>query len=210
MKRLAIAVVISALIGASASYLVARKTMWRGHLHSDVRIAVIKSQLSRVENPVVFLGDSIMEMALLPKEICGHPVINAGIGGATTAFLRDNISNIIGGTNPSLVILSIGINDVLTSIELASSRKAYAAILDKIKSPIIVTTITPAEGFDNSAFNGMIESIGKPVIDLSTDGKTTDGVHLTPAGYGVWTKTILDGVQKYSGCGPTSLSRVFP
>lgn len=59
-----------------------------GREHSEVRVAVIRSQLSRVEKPVIVMGDSIVEQALLPVSLCGHPVINAGIGGANDRFLH--------------------------------------------------------------------------------------------------------------------------
>ena len=58
-------------------------------VHSEARLAVIKSQLSRVDgDPIVVMGDSIVESAMLPATLCGHPVINAGIGGATIAMPR--------------------------------------------------------------------------------------------------------------------------
>ena len=46
----------------------------------DVRAFMIRSQLARARNPVVIIGDSITEAALLPSSICGHDVVNAGVG----------------------------------------------------------------------------------------------------------------------------------
>jgi hypothetical protein len=56
------------------------------HEHFEARLAVIRSQLSRVEKPIIVMGDSIVESALLPPSLCGHPIINAGVGGATIGF----------------------------------------------------------------------------------------------------------------------------
>src|SRR5258706_2037797 len=53
-----------------------------GHEHSDVRKFVIATHLARTKSPIVFLGDSITEAAVVPDSICGRPVVNAGIGGA--------------------------------------------------------------------------------------------------------------------------------
>jgi hypothetical protein len=40
--------------------------------------------LSRIDNPVIVLGDSIVEASTLPRELCGHAVVNAGLDGAST------------------------------------------------------------------------------------------------------------------------------
>lgn len=49
------------------------------HDHGEARLFVIRSQLAQAgPNPIVFSGDSIVEATLLPAEICGHRVINAG------------------------------------------------------------------------------------------------------------------------------------
>jgi hypothetical protein len=52
-----------------------------GHAHVSVRQFVIHSQIAQVKDPVVFVGDSITESAFLPAAICGHPVVNAAVGG---------------------------------------------------------------------------------------------------------------------------------
>jgi hypothetical protein len=46
---------------------------------------VIQSTLARVDDAVVILGDSIVEASTLPRSLCGHPIVNAGVGGASTA-----------------------------------------------------------------------------------------------------------------------------
>ena len=95
------------------------------HEHSEARLAVIRSQLSRVEKPIIVMGDSIVESALLPPALCGHPIINAGVGGATIGFFTRYASLIEGDSNPALILLSVGINDAgsanaIRSIKLRS------------------------------------------------------------------------------------------
>jgi len=41
--------------------------------------------LSRVDNPIILVGDSITEASTPARELCGHPVVNAGLNSATTA-----------------------------------------------------------------------------------------------------------------------------
>src|SRR5258708_36763862 len=52
--------------------------------HAQARQFVIQSTLDRFPDPIVLLGDSIVEGSTLPRSLCGHAVINAGIGGPYT------------------------------------------------------------------------------------------------------------------------------
>ena len=52
--------------------------------HTQGRQFVIQSTLDRFPDPIVVLGDSIVEGSTLPRSLCGHAIINAGIGGAST------------------------------------------------------------------------------------------------------------------------------
>ncbi|MFX7086582.1 SGNH/GDSL hydrolase family protein, partial [Acinetobacter baumannii] len=62
-------------------------------------------------NPIVFLGDSITEAAVLPRAICGHLVVNAGIGGAAIGDLVTIVPSLLHGVSPVLVVIAIGTND---------------------------------------------------------------------------------------------------
>src|SRR3954451_12615018 len=53
--------------------------------HASTRRFVIQTTLARADDPVVILGDSIVEASTLPRSVCGHVIVNAGIGGASTA-----------------------------------------------------------------------------------------------------------------------------
>jgi hypothetical protein len=55
------------------------------HDHQDVRQLIIKAALADASEPIVMIGDSITEMAPLPAEIAGHPVVDAGIRGISTS-----------------------------------------------------------------------------------------------------------------------------
>ncbi len=48
--------------------------------HSATRQFVIRSTLARFDDAIVVLGDSIVEASTLPRSLCGHPIVNAGIG----------------------------------------------------------------------------------------------------------------------------------
>jgi hypothetical protein len=56
--------------------------------HRQVRQLMLYYTLSRVDNPIILLGDSITEASALPRQLCGHPIVNGGLNGASTASDR--------------------------------------------------------------------------------------------------------------------------
>ena len=178
------------------------------HEHSEARLAVIRSQLSRVEKPIIVMGDSIVESSLLPPSICGHPVINAGIGGATIGFFTRYASLIIDGSEPELVVLSVGINDANTPA--ATFQAAYLATLRSVSSPVEVVTITPSrspliDAASIEQFNTLIKSLDSSYLTIDaaknlTGEMTTDGIHLNRDGYDLWNKAVVHGIESKIGC----------
>jgi lysophospholipase L1-like esterase len=80
---------------------------------------------------------------------------------------------------------------------------------------VVVATITPVRSGDASSvydaklvpgFNDTIKSTPnvKAVIDLneplSSANLTTDGIHLGPQGYALWSKAMVEGVSDALGC----------
>ena len=91
------------------------------HEHSDVRQFMIRAHLAHAVSPVVVFGDSITEAAVLPGAICGHAVVNAGIGGAGVDELLKDVSLLLEGKSPALVVLAIGTNDAYATPGESSS-----------------------------------------------------------------------------------------
>ena len=52
--------------------------------HRRTRQVILHYTLSRVDNPIIIVGDSIVEASTLPRELCGHAIVNAGLNGAST------------------------------------------------------------------------------------------------------------------------------
>lgn len=178
-----------------------------GTSYVDMRLAVLKAQLSLVaERPIVIIGDSIVETAPWPQAICGHPVINAGIGGARIGFVAYGAPLLLKGTKPALVVLAIGINDTGKGYDEANFRSDYSEALRSIPSPVAISTlvagIDPAE---IERFNGVIRELaeGQTLIDLhrAVPGSLTiDRIHLNGEGYKLWTAAILVGAKRAIGC----------
>jgi hypothetical protein len=101
--------------------------------HIPARQLVIQSTLGRVENAVVVLGDSIVEASTLPRSLCGHPVVNAGIGRASTASnLGSMLTESLGGKRAALIVVSLGTNDAVIPNSVERYRSNYRALLAEL------------------------------------------------------------------------------
>lgn len=178
------------------------------HEHFEARLAIIRSQLSRAKSPVIILGDSIVESATFPNDVCGHDIINAGVG---IGFFTRYAEIIAREKEASLIVLAVGINDATVFAprdRVDTFRQAYQAALRAIPGPIAVATIAPStspsiDPMLIEQFNTVIRETGQPLIDVNKRieaGMTVDGIHLNPAGYAIWTRSFIEGISRAVGC----------
>jgi lysophospholipase L1-like esterase len=178
---------------------------------SHERFYAIKAEIRQTPHPVIVLGDSIVEGAPLPKWICGHAVVNAGVVGAAVEYFERHAGELLGLSRPRLIVLAVGINDA--SPRMAKQFRLHyqktVAFLSRA-APVAVATITPVRSGNASvAYDAkLVPSINdaikttpnvKAVIDLnkplSGTNWTTDGIHFGPEGYALWTKAFVEGVR---------------
>jgi lysophospholipase L1-like esterase len=197
-----------------------------GHEHSKVREIIIDMQLARAKNPIVFLGDSLTEVAVLPRSICGHAVVNAGIGGAAVDQLQEIVHSLLDGRSPVLVVLAIGTNDAYAAPGREQAfRASYVKLLQTLSlvTPrIVVANIPPidpkgaltiAAGIDASLvdrFNLILPKIADDVgasfvdvneaVSIKGTAETIDGIHLGPQAYDLWDAAMLVGIKKALDC----------
>jgi GDSL-like Lipase/Acylhydrolase family len=174
--------------------------------HTRARQFVIQSTLDRFPDPIVVLGDSIVEGSTLPRSLCGHAIVNAGIGGAsTTSDLGTTLAKSLGGKRAALIIVSLGTNDAAVSRNKQTFRANYSTLLKQIATLAprsVVMAIPPAE--DQGAMSATINDYNSILPDIAKEAGTTfaalpampgphtiDGVHLNTAGYETWDKAIL-------------------
>jgi GDSL-like Lipase/Acylhydrolase family len=183
--------------------------------HGSTRQFVIRSTLARVEDAIVILGDSIVEMSTLPRSLCGHPVINAGIGGASTeSDLGSFLAESLGNRRAALVVVSLGTNDAAIPNSVERYRSNYRALLTRLSAltarSAIVAIPPPEAGLEeakkvslaaiddyNAALPGLAEEARALFIPLPAmpAHHTFDGVHLDAAGYAIWDRAILGGIE---------------
>jgi len=183
---------------------------------SHERFYGIKAEIRRTPDPVIVLGDSIVQGAPLPKWICGHAVVNAGVVGAAVGYFERHAAELLGSSRPKLIVFAVGINNAspIAGKQFQSHYEKTVAWLSQT-APVAIATITPVRSGNASAlydgklvpsFNDVIRATPnvKAVIDLneplSGANLTTDGIHLGAEGYALWTKAMVDGVSNALGC----------
>lgn len=183
--------------------------------HGATRQFVIRSTLARFDDAIVVLGDSIVEASTLPRSLCGHPIINAGLGGASTAsHLGSILAESLGSKRAALVVVSLGTNDaaIPNSVEQYSSN--YRALLTELAALTprsAVAAIPPPEvGLEEAkkvsvavidSYNAILPELAKEAraifipLPAMPERHTLDGIHLNAAGYEVWDRAILQGIE---------------
>lgn len=171
---------------------------------------------------VLVIGDSITEAAQLPGEICGLPVINAGIGGSRAAdfipFVEDISSSFAA---PAATVVALGINDAQSVYWNKSKERQFRASYDLLLSMLppdaMVTTLTPIDisqtvgkrfspvawSAINLAVRDAAANRNATLIDVGpavVASGTIDGVHLSAASSQSWREIVTNAIKKRLGC----------
>jgi lysophospholipase L1-like esterase len=211
--------IVLAISAAAAFFVWARKTATVDE-HRRVRQLVLHYTLSRVDDPVIVLGDSIAEASTLPRSICGHAIVNAGLSGASTASDLGNwLALALGHKRAAMIVVSLGTNDALATA--VASRQSFAdryeallVQLSKLTPRLAVLEIPPVEvqgrmtiEMRNEAmttinnYNSILPDIAKRsgatflALPSMAAPFTIDGVHLSAGGYLAWDKTVMQAAE---------------
>jgi len=101
----------------------------------QVRVKTIQTQLDQVRGPyIVVMGDSHAERLFLPS-LCGLPVVNAGLSGATLSDILDLARKITLPRRAQAVLISAGANDIWVKRgpETAEAESRFRKGLDALK-----------------------------------------------------------------------------
>lgn len=170
---------------------------FRERHYSDKRELLIEVALFGVDSPIVILGDSITERAHLPRSVCGHPFINAGIGGLRISDFDDIAVRLLNGTSAFMVVIALGANDRGSG----RAHDDYLRLIERVRpfSPrLLGISVAPDDetiaGIRDAAQQSNIPFI---VPDIPA-GSRDDGVHLNANGYATWLPALMQGIL--SGC----------
>jgi len=169
------------------------------HDHKDVREYMIAAALADAPEPIFVLGDSITEMAALPRELCGHPVINAGVGGQTIQEAKRLATRVLGERGAFLVALTVGANDIGS----ASAQSDFVALIDAVKPlsqrPLVAVAVTSDEATNReiaaaTAARGV--AFVRPRIPATADSMMPDKVHYRAAAYSSWIPALKAAITQ--------------
>ena len=166
---------------------------------------------------ILFIGDSLTEWFEFSTYFPGILIWNEGIAGDTTYGLLERIDSIM-NQPADRIFLMIGINDILNGFQKEDIIENQQLIIEEIQtqsnhSELIVQSLLPVnESMMGSPgyLNRLIRFINRQLrkdcegrkityLDLYTDFLcgddlsrefTTDGAHLSAAGYQLWAQKI--------------------
>ena len=215
MLVIAVAVLAIGVILAGISFLRSKAAV---DTHRYTRQVILHYTFSRSDHPFIVLGDSITEASTLPRSLCDHALVNAGLDGASTASdLGTWLTDVLSGRRAGAILVALGTNDALQGRDQKEFEANYASLLAQLKGSadrLIVLGIPSVEvrgrmpadyqaatmrriDAFNTALPGLAEKAGATFAPLPPMGAphTIDGIHLDTSGYAVWDAAVVKGVS---------------
>jgi lysophospholipase L1-like esterase len=168
------------------------------------------------EVDVAFIGDSLTDGYDLNTYYPDLLTVNRGIGGDTTFGVEKRLKVSLYDLQPKVVVMLIGANNFKTMFE--NYENILIGLRDNLpNSEIVILSLTSMghnwgknnqlAAFNNVKIKALAEKYGYEYVDLYTpllnmetneiyEHYTTDGGHLTPAGYEVLTARITPTLKK--------------
>ena len=144
------------------------------------------------EVDVAFLGDSLTDGYPLEKYYPQYLVLNRGIGGETTFGLENRLKVSVYDLKPKVAVMLIGANNFDTSMGGEWGKNNQKAAYNNVK----IKLLAEKYGYE-------FVDLYAPLLNLDTGEiyaeYTTDGGHLTSAGYEVLTNAITPTLQHLLG-----------
>jgi lysophospholipase L1-like esterase len=183
--------------------------------HMPTRQLIIALALARFDDAIIVLGDSIVEASTLPRSLCGHPIVNAGVGGASTeSKLGAMLTQALGAKRAVMVVVALGTNDAAVPSSVgryAANYRGLLAELAPLTSRTAILAIPPPEAGLAEArkvaaatiesYNAVLPELAKEAgaafiaLPALPEHHTIDGIHLNAAGYEVWDRTVLRSID---------------
>lgn len=188
----------------------------------DAKLSLYEIENERYEDyevDVAFLGDSLTDAYDLEQYYPQYMTLNRGIGGDTTFGLEKRLEVSVYDLKPKVAVILIGANNFDTMFD--NYENILKGLQENIpETEIVLLSLTsmggswaknnPKAAYSNVKIKLLAEKYGCEFVDLYTPlfnleaGEihaeyTTDGGHLTPEGYDVFTKAVTPTLEKLLG-----------
>jgi acyl-CoA thioesterase I len=142
------------------------------------------------------------------EALIGHPVVNAGVSGDTTAGGRERLADTLDEHEPALVILCLGGNDMLRKVSRAEMRANLQAMIQEIQArglPLVLLGVPePALiGLESEPmYAELAQQFGLPLENeawsdvLGDRSLKSDQIHANAAGYRLVAETVAKLLKK--------------
>lgn len=176
------------------------------------------------QHGVLFVGSSSIRMwTTLARDFPGVPTINRGFGGSAIADSTHYADRIVIPYRPRVIVMYAGDNDIAEGCTPRQVLEEFKAFVGRVRRElphvaIVYISIKPSlarwalwprmheanEQIESWArtrkrvtfvdvASRMLGVDGKPRADLFRD----DGLHMTPAGYAIWTTALKPVLARY-------------
>lgn len=195
------------------------------HWQQDIAAFVAHDQIDPPpQHGVLFIGSSsIRYWTTLSRDFPGVSVINRGFGGSTIADSTYYADKIVVPYHPRVIVMYAGDNDIaegLTPAQVIGDFKAFVTRVHEdlpdtviiylpIKPSVARASMWPDMRKANAGIrdwaqtrakvryvdtaSAMLDDKGNPRPELLRD----DGLHMTAAGYAIWTKLLRPVLAEY-------------
>jgi len=172
---------------------------------------------------IVFTGSSSVRFwKSLEADMAPFPVINRGFGGAQISDVNAYFDQVVTAYRPRAVVFYAGENDLSAGETVASVVSDFERFMrlktEKLgaATPVYFVSLKPsplreAQKTQQDAVNAKVQAMSRTRKDLryidvagpmlGPDGEPrdvflADGLHMTPAGYAIWTKVVRPAMDR--------------
>jgi len=171
--------------------------------------------------PVLFVGSSSIRLwSSLAKDMAPLPIINRGFGGSKISEVNSYFDRIVTPYRPRAIVFYAGENNIDANEAPADVAAQFRQFLQLKRSrlgktPVFYISAKPSKLRFNqfarqTALNNAIRGLAASSSDLTyidvvspmllngqpRDIYVEDGLHMSPAGYAIWTGIVRDALQR--------------